>query len=229
MALSVTVSDESVCAVLRRLFAGPEPMRVFSSGQTPGLFPSNAVANRRLLESILDMGFVELSDAGSECRLTESGRSWLLEKESPRVLLEDLLRASELQGDELRRMSMTLEEMRGQFQRQSGEIRAVLGSLAGEVNLPRTDQWIETLLANHEHTASAADRSLAELFFDLRRTSPRLTVGQFHDAIRSLHEAGRIRLSPWTGPLYQLPEPGLALLIGHEVLYYVRLGRSVAA
>jgi len=44
-----------------------------------------------------------------------------------------------------------------------------------------------------------------------------------------LREAGRLRLAPWTGPLYELPEPALALLIGHEVLYYVRPQHAVRA
>lgn len=229
MVLPVTVSEEAVCAALRRLLAGPEPMRVYGGGQTPGLFPSNGVANRRLFESILELGFVELGTSGSECRLTEAGKVWLLEKESPRVLLEDFLRASESQGEELRRMSLAIEEMRGHLLRQGSEIRAVLGGLSSDVKLPDADRWIEGLLADHAQSPAAADRTLGELYLDLQRTFPRLTIGQFHDAIRSLHEAGRIRLSPWTGPLYQLPEPGLALLIGHEVLYYVRLRRSVAA
>jgi hypothetical protein len=41
--------------------------------------------------------------------------------------------------------------------------------------------------------------------------------------LRSLHDRERIYLHPWTGPLYALPEPAFALLIGHEVAYYASL------
>ena len=30
----------------------------------------------------------------------------------------------------------------------------------------------------------------------------------------------QVYLHPWTGPLYALPEPAFALLVGHEVAYY---------
>jgi len=35
-----------------------------------------------------------------------------------------------------------------------------------------------------------------------------------------------IRDSPWTGPLYDLPEPHFALLVGHEVAYYASSRRT---
>ena len=46
------------------------------------------------------------------------------------------------------------------------------------------------------------------------------TLGGFHDALRRLHRSGRVYLHPWTGPLYSLPDPSYALLVGHEVAYY---------
>jgi hypothetical protein len=47
-----------------------------------------------------------------------------------------------------------------------------------------------------------------------------LTIGAFHDTLRALQNAGEIYLHPWTGPLYDIPEPPYALLVGHEVSYY---------
>ena len=40
------------------------------------------------------------------------------------------------------------------------------------------------------------------------------------DGVMRLHAAGTVYLHPWTGPLYALPEPALALLVGHNVAYY---------
>ena len=50
-----------------------------------------------------------------------------------------------------------------------------------------------------------------------------VSVGSFHDALRQLHEDEQIYLHPWTGPLYALPEPAFALMVGHEVAYYASI------
>jgi hypothetical protein len=64
-----------------------------------------------------------------------------------------------------------------------------------------------------------ADWPLPELYRVLQQQQP-LSLGQFHDALRRLHAEQAIRLHPWTGPLYTMPEPAYALLIGHGVAYY---------
>jgi hypothetical protein len=71
------------------------------------------------------------------------------------------------------------------------------------------------------HVSGASeDHPLAELFRHVQAGIPGLTIGRFHDALRDLHEADRIYLHPWTGPLYELPEPAFALLVGHLIAYY---------
>lgn len=67
------------------------------------------------------------------------------------------------------------------------------------------------------------DCPLPELFRSLSTLDPAPTVGQFHDALRQLHADSRIYLHPWTGPLYTLPEPPVALLVGHEIAFYASL------
>lgn len=64
------------------------------------------------------------------------------------------------------------------------------------------------------------DCPLPELYLSLSTLDPTPTVGQFHDALRLLHTDGRIYLHPWTGPLYALPDPAVALLVGHEIAFY---------
>ena len=73
------------------------------------------------------------------------------------------------------------------------------------------DQWRET---------SSGDCPLPELYRRLGARHAGLSIGRFHDLLRHLHDAHRVYLHPWTGPLYELPEPPLALLVGHEVAYY---------
>jgi hypothetical protein len=64
------------------------------------------------------------------------------------------------------------------------------------------------------------DCPLPELY---RRLPSAPSIGQFHDQLRRLHEVQEIYLHPWTGPLYDLPEPALALLVGHEIAYYASI------
>src|SRR5262249_10080449 len=80
------------------------------------------------------------------------------------------------------------------------------------------------ILARLSDWASSAnageDCPLPELFRSLTTREPQPSIGEFHDALRKLHADGVIYLHPWTGPLYALPEPAYALLVGHGVAYY---------
>ena len=82
-----------------------------------------------------------------------------------------------------------------------------------EVILARLADWTAS-------EPSARDCPLPDLFRSLSMRDEPPTIGQFHDCLRTLHEQRGIYLHPWTGPLYALPEPQLALLVGHEVAFY---------
>ena len=87
---------------------------------------------------------------------------------------------------------------------------------------PRAESAILEILAEQARLPRSGAGTVADLYERLRQRRLPLTVGQFHDTLRALRAAGRLRLSAWTGPLYELPEPALALLVGAEVLYYVQ-------
>lgn len=78
------------------------------------------------------------------------------------------------------------------------------------------------VLAHLAHHSGPADCPLPDLFRTLAANGP-LTIGEFHDCLRELHAEGRVSLPQWTGPLYALPEPQYALLIGHGIAYYASL------
>lgn len=75
---------------------------------------------------------------------------------------------------------------------------------------------------------SGHDCPLPELYRSVCRYGGPPSLGQFHDALRELHQQGAIHLHPWTGPLYSLPEPAYALLVGHGVAYYASSRRTAA-
>ncbi len=76
---------------------------------------------------------------------------------------------------------------------------------------------------------SRHDCPLPELYRGVCRRGEPPSLGQFHDVLRELHQQGAIHLHPWTGPLYSLPEPAYALLVGHGVAYYASSRRPAAA
>ncbi|MFL5339321.1 MAG: hypothetical protein ACJ8F7_04060 [Gemmataceae bacterium] len=77
--------------------------------------------------------------------------------------------------------------------------------------LAQLEQW---------HAASSGDCPLPELYRGLKTSYPELSIGAFHDGLRELHARNWLYLHPWTGPLYDLPEPPFALLVGHEIAFY---------
>lgn len=80
------------------------------------------------------------------------------------------------------------------------------------------------ILARLADWASSAgmyeDCPLPELYRSLSTRDPAPTIGEFHDCLRLLHARGKLYLHPWTGPLYDIPEPSYALMVGHNVAYY---------
>jgi hypothetical protein len=82
------------------------------------------------------------------------------------------------------------------------------------------------LLARLADWSGPTDCTLPELYRSLSLLDPAPTIGQFHDCLRRLRDEGAVALHSWTGPLYAMPEPACALLVGHGIAYYASL-RSV--
>ncbi|MBY0458083.1 MAG: hypothetical protein K2V38_12145 [Gemmataceae bacterium] len=78
------------------------------------------------------------------------------------------------------------------------------------------------VLAHLTHRQSMTDCPLPELFRAVAGDAP-VTIGEFHDCLRELEADGRVSLSAWTAPLYALPEPQYALLVGHSIAYFASL------
>ncbi len=87
-------------------------------------------------------------------------------------------------------------------------------------------QWTKAILAyldRWQASGASEDCPLSELYRQTCKTALALTIGQFHDGLRRLHDQQQIYLHPWTGPMYDIPEPPYALLVGHEIAYYASI------
>jgi hypothetical protein len=172
------------------------------------------------------------------CALTEKGLQHLLERTSPRPVLEALLAAVE-------RCEANLRELVGSAAGQHQHLQALHAFAVkllektpqlAPVQAPaptngqhKPEDHVLDVLQSWHDARRIGDCPLPDLYRRFKESSPKLTLGQFHDALRSLHERRAIYLHPWTGPLYEMPEPALALLVGHEIAYYASLSESTLA
>jgi hypothetical protein len=89
-----------------------------------------------------------------------------------------------------------------------------------------TSGWLEEVVpfvAAQKHLNSFDRPNLKQLYENLRQTHPTLTLGEFHEGLRGLHQQRRIRLDPYTQALATLQDPLHALYLDREVKYYVDL------
>lgn len=109
----------------------------------------------------------------------------------------------------------------------AGLISMKLGSsLVDDVASPAKHIFI--LLREWSDAGRAGDCQLYHLYQQLSSRCPGITPGIFHDALRNLRQKKLIELHPWTGPLYEIPKPELALMAGHEIACYASLGPAAA-
>lgn len=230
-------SNQVLLEALSRAVADPGGVPLYAHKKGPGLFAPTA-ANRVLAEHCKDEGLVRVLARETRgksvlevCAITEKGLSFLLEQTSPRQVLEDLVRAVDGRGAQVaeliaaaQRWQVEIEGLKALLDKllhQAGHSNgAPLGHAASRNG---AETWKAELLAylREWHASGASsDCPLPQLFRRLQQSTPGLTVGKFHDGLRQLHDQGQLYLHPWTGPLYEIPEPPCALLVGHEIAYY---------
>jgi hypothetical protein len=182
------------------------------------------------------------------CAITEKGLAYLLRQVSPKHVLEELVQALHSQQNQVGELLATAHRWQANLdacktlvekvlRRESswaahdgnGKTECVPGEpmdrtespkakTMGNSDTPTLREAIHSQLRQWRESAAASDCPLPELFRCVEQN--RFTIGQFHDQLRVLHEQELIYLHPWTGPLPEIPEPAVALLIGHGIAYY---------
>jgi hypothetical protein len=232
-------STPLILEALSRAAAEPAGLSLYAGRGARGLFASSAAARqaaqRCKAEGLLQLVRTETrgKSVTEVCAITEKGLAYLLAQTSPKQVIEDFLRALDARQEQL---SSVLDSVR-QVQSSLEAIRALAERLAPNATLPvgplpsanGSGSW-QSEIAGHlsrwHDTGANSDCPLADLYRHALKSAPHLTIGQFHDFLRKLHDEERIYLHPWTGPLCDLPEPSLALLIGHEIAYYASIRSS---
>ena len=225
-------ASQLLLAGLSRAAAEPAGLPLHWRKGVDALFTSSA-AGKRAAQRSKDEGYLQIVRTESRgkshleiCALTEKGLAHLFSQVSAKQVLEDFIRAVEsrrTQVDELlvsaRHIQTGLDALKFAAEKVLREVHApsspsfMNGALAPNVDLlPFLTRWQES--------GAAEDCPLPDLYRQASSPAPSLTIGQFHDRLRRLHDRQQIFLHPWTGPLYAIPEPCFALLVGHEIAYY---------
>lgn len=236
-------STRLILDALSRAVAQPAGLPLFAAKTSPGLFPATSKA-RQAAQRCRDDGLIQVAASPRELTtITDKGLNWLLSQSSPRQVLEDFVRVLEekqSQAAELvaaaKQMAASLDSLRDAVERLGPMLAPANGQIHHVHNADRNgsvgqdqsgkSQAILTDIRDHlEHwyAQSHRDCPLPDLYRRLAELHANLTVGEFHDALRLLHDEHQVYLHPWTGPLYDLPEPPFALLIGHEIAYYASI------
>jgi hypothetical protein len=231
----VDKSQALVLDALTRLAAAADGLPLLSGKGTVGLCAANA-AGKQTAEFIKSDALARVVRTQTKHKsvheiyaLSEKGLAYLLEKKSPRFVLEALVGA--LQANSARIDTLLNEVRAGQESMVS--LKAYAAIVLQDMERPQqgiaepiqttTQEPLLTYLKCRQDTGTLDDCPLPELYRHLQARCPSLTVGQYHDLLRRLNQEAALYLHPWTGPLYELPEPALALLVGHEVAYYASL------
>lgn len=232
-------SDALICAALTRAAAAADGLPLLSARAAPGLFAATtagkAAARRCQDEGLLAVLRSETRGKTRQdiCAITEQGRAFLREQASPRAVLEvlaatlearqrtldDLAGGVRAAQEDLTRLRELVVETLARLDRDAPVAACHKNGCAA----PRVEDVVRSQLAVWHARGALGDCPLPELYRRAAGHVPGLTIGQFQDGLRRLQQDEHIYLHPWTGPLYDLPEPALALLAGHEVAYYTSL------
>jgi hypothetical protein len=234
-------ATQLILAALSRAVAEPAGVPLHGRTGAIGLFAGTASA-KLAAQRCKEAGYLQTVRTETRgkstreiCAITEKGMAHLLSQVSPKQVLEDLIRVLDARQTQTRQLlesarqmqttldavKVTAEKMLHQVQQPSsppGLAVSTNGTHEPRVDfLPFLNRWQES--------SSSEDCPLPDLFRQGLQNEPQMTIGQFHDILRRLHDQERIYLHPWTGPLYAIPEPPYALLVGHEIAYYASARR----
>jgi len=224
-------SSELVLEALSRAAADPAGVPLFNQKTGPGLFAGTSMARQAAQRcKELDLLRVVRTEARGKAvqevvAITPKGLDHLLSQATPRQVLHDLVRAVEGRDQQFAEWIAAARKAQASLDAMRHLAVAVLQRLdTNRVPSPPQNgaapvDAAGTILRHLEQWSAAntaEDYPLPQLYRQLKG----VTIGQFHDLLRRLHAEQRIYLHPWTGPLCELPEPPLALLVGHEIAYY---------
>jgi hypothetical protein len=235
-------SSSLIVDALNRAVTDPAGLPLYGNKAMPGLFVASASA-RQAAEACKQNDYLRVVRTETHgkathevCALTDKGLHYLLSHASPKKVLETLVQALEARRSEIALLTGAAQQMTASLDAFKASAEKIMSAVAAKSDLALTHaNWLSKAkengttatdlcpavlshLTRWRAAAPTEDCPLPELYRRLRPAA--VTIGQFHDALRTLHDRAQIYLHPWTGPLYEIPDPALALMVGHVLAYY---------
>ncbi len=234
-------------AALKEAMSRQDEAPLYKFGKQPGLFASRTGECAEAAQQALHDGLLESVRSESKgktdtewVRITPRGVQYVYQHESPKEVLEELLRDLRPNRDG---MPLWLEELRAQLaaltnrftelvERQSRHLDQL--ARRGEEALRRltagttgalVEPWqLDALdyLDRRRTAGMPGDCQLPELYGAIRERHGGLTITKFHEGLSQLRDRGTVMLLPFEGHLSDLAEPEYALLEGAAMYYGVK-------
>jgi hypothetical protein len=233
---------------LKQALADSAEQRLYRSGKLAGLFPGRAGVNVEAATVALRDGLLEVTRTETKgktstewVRITPKGVAHLHEQESPIELLREIRAAL---GTTRQGIPLWLADMRMELQNLERQIalhgqkymqyldtlqqrldealrRAAAAPPSVPDGLASRLPWATDALAYLERRGSAGGSScpLPELFAAIRDRHSNLSLPDFHEGLRHLHQRRALTLMPANADV-PLAEPEHALVDGDAVFYY---------
>jgi hypothetical protein len=231
-------ASQLLLAGLGRAAAEPAGLPLHGRKGVEGLFTGTA-AGKFAAQRCKDEGYLQIvrtEPRGKSkleiCALTEKGLAHLISQVSAKEVLEDFIRAVEARRTQINELLGAARHIQTGLDALKLTAERVLREVHAPSPAPSTNGThalnldLLPFLTRWQERGAAEDCPLPDLYRQASQPAPRLTIGQFHDALRRLHDQQQIYLHPWTGPLYAIPEPRYALLVGHEIAYYASVRKG---
>lgn len=215
-----TTKESRIREGLARAALHPEGFPIQSHRTTNGLFASTK-EGREAQEICLKSGWLEKSTDSTEAKLTSAGWNHLATDPRLDLVFSELLRQIDSWRDQDRLLVQRVKEHLSRLDNLRETVNLLTQPKGAPVQLP-----VETHLQNLSRPG--VDVSLPVLFESIVKEHPKATIGNFHDSLRYLKNAGRIHLHAWTGPLHEIPYPETALMAGHDIAYYASLTNFIS-
>lgn len=248
MPANSTASDPKAAAVaaLSAALAEPTPRVLFGTAAAPGFFKGQGAAVKKAAEFCLQEQWLEETGeklgsgakAKSLYRLTPRGIQAVLQGSPAVAVLQSLEAGVRSQQQVLQGILAAVQQLAEQAR--SGRLEQLLRDAVQKLNPPNLEEtlkrlpaaggksggddapWREEIVRRARAADSSHPLSLTDLFQGLKRTWPNLDLGRFHEAVRALRDAGRVRLKPYTRAYAEIATQREPIFLDGEVMYYVR-------
>lgn len=223
----MATQEELITIGLKKALEYPQGLELLNRRGVPGAF-SNSPPGKQAGQLALSQGLIAKHGyspvpARQMICITPKGVEWVVDAMGIAKLLEQA--ASFLAQSQA--CSSTSMNPDSPWQRSAKALAEILPPPVQSHSTRIASERILVFLKLWAEEGRVGDCPLPTLFRHVQQAALDVTLGEFHDILRSHRAAKLLELHPWTGPLYELPDPAIALMVGHEICYYACLGESL--